>query len=153
MPPAVALAVSAVAAVGGAAYQVVQSERAATDTRRAGRARADQLRREATVERERNRRLLAQQRAAYGAAGVSLQGSPLLVQAQTFMDSIYDQQAILAGANFEEVNARRIASGIRAEGIAGAIGALGQVGALTGSKDFQDAFKSSNEVPPYIARP
>jgi hypothetical protein len=123
---------------------VVQGERGRRDARRAGRRRAALLRADAEVERERNRRLLASQRAAYGAAGIGLEGSPLLLQAQTVMDSIREQERIIAGASIDEQNARAAGDAAFAEGIAGAIGGVGQAAQIVSSDDWRTAFSPAN---------
>lgn len=127
-----AVVVGAVASAGGAAASVIQGERASRQARRAGRQRANELRKAADVERERNRRLLASQRASFGAAGVTGAGTPLLVQAQSLIDSIRDQERILAGARFEERNAEARADALFLGGIAGGIAQLGQAASFLG---------------------
>lgn len=140
MPAGVSLAVAAAAAVGGAVHSFVQGERAEREAKRAGRARAEELRMEAEVVRERGRRLVSSQRAGYGAAGVGLAGSPILVQAQAAYDSLLEQQALIRGSVNARRNARAQARAYGAEGIAGGIAGLGQAAGLVASPEFQRAY-------------
>jgi hypothetical protein len=113
------MGVAAAIAIGiGTAVSVKGQLDSAKAQRKAGRQRRDELRRAAEVERERGRRLRSAQRARFGAAGVGLAGTPLLVGGQALVDSLLDQEAILAGAR----NAGREGS-LRAD--AATIGAIG----------------------------
>jgi len=129
--PVTAIAIG-VAAVG-TAVSVKGQQDAATATKRAGRARAGELAKEAVKEAERGRRLRAQQRAAFGAAGVNSSGSPLQVQGQSLIDSILDQEAILAGAKNINDDARRRARAATTGAIGTAISGIGSaIGGLSG---------------------
>lgn len=119
-----ALIIGAVASVGSAANSVIQGERAQRSARRAGRAQAAALRAEAAAERERSRRLASAQRAAFGAAGVGPQGTPLLVAVQDQVESIRRRERILAGARNAESNARAQGRALFNEGIQGGIQGL-----------------------------
>lgn len=139
--------VGAAASTAGGVYSVVQGERAERDAKRAGRARAEELRRQAEVERERGRRLLGAQRAAYGAAGVDPGfGSPVLVQGQAFEDTVLDIHQIMAGARNVERDARAQGRGYRAAGIAGGLAGLASAANFAiggyGAKTFTPATES-----------
>lgn len=90
--------------------------------RRAARQRAAFMRREADVERETARRLMGEQRAAYGAAGVNPNiGSAVDVQFQAMEDSIRNQERILAGADLAKREGYLQADLSRSAGISGAV--------------------------------
>lgn len=89
-----------------------------------------------------DRRLLAAQRARFGAAGLDPgAGSALTVQADTAFEAELDRQRILAGGNVEAARLRNegqaarfvgraTANKARQEGFAGFLGGLGQSGSL-----------------------
>lgn len=102
--------------------QVNAAQKAKDVAKRSGRERAAQLRMDADLERVKSKRLLARQRAQFGAAGVAgPQGSPLLVQTQALIDSIRDRERILAGARFVERDARRQGDAAFTAGISGGV--------------------------------
>lgn len=116
---------TAVGAVAGAAFSYFGGRSAKKKAKRSARQRAALLRKEADVERERSRRLVSAQRAAYGAAGVDpTAGSAGLVQSQAFMDSIRDQERILAGAQIDYKNQKNLASSYQTQGIASGVAML-----------------------------
>lgn len=130
-------------------HSFVTGERAEREAKRAGRRRAEELRKQAEVERERGRRLIGAQRAAYGAAGVDPgYGSPALVQGQTFADTMLDIQQIMAGARNVEKDARAQGRAYRAAGISASLAELSSVANLAigayGAKTFTPATESVN---------
>ena len=134
----------AVAGAAGAANSAVQGQKAAKRARKAGKQQALALRAEAAAERERGRRLAGSQRAAFGAAGVTGAGSPLLVQADSLLQNIRVRERILAGARNVQSDANAQADAFRLQGISGAISGLGSVaGALSGI-DFTSATSSAS---------
>lgn len=115
-----------IATVAGGVLNKVESDRAATQTKRAGRQRAEALRAEAAAERERARRLGGAQRARVGAAGVSGAGSPLFGITQSLQDSLLVRERLLAGSRNAMANARAQARALRIQGTAGLVGSIGQ---------------------------
>lgn len=112
------LGAAAGASIGSAVSSVLGGGKARRKARRASRQRAAYLRREADVERERSRRLVGEQRAGFGAAGVDPNvGSPLEVQVQTMQDSFLNQERILAGAGLSQQEGYLQADLARSQGI------------------------------------
>ena len=121
-----ALVVTAVAGAAQAGVSIAAGEKGRKEARRAGRAQAAALRAEAAAERERGRRLAASQRAAFGAAGVAQEGTPLLVGAQSYLDSVRARERILAGARTVRREAEARGDALRLEGISGAVRGVSQ---------------------------
>ena len=118
-------AISTVLAAGGTAATIAiqqdESRKASNQTKRAGRAQAAALRAEASAERERGRRLAASQRAAFGAAGVTSSGSPLLVQAAGLLDNLRARERLLAGARNVQSNSNAEADALRIRGLSNSL--------------------------------
>lgn len=115
----------AAALIGGAVETASQVE-AARVTRREGKRKARELERAAAVERERGRRLRAQQAARFGAAGVS-GVTAAAVTNQSVVDSLLDQEAILAGAKNIRRESRARARAFEIGAFSSALGTIGQV--------------------------
>jgi hypothetical protein len=129
----VAVAVAGAAVSAYAAYESGQQQAAAARyNRKVAQNQAtsaqDQGELAAERERERNRRLLASQRAAYGASGViTTEGSPLLVQMDSAREAVRSEQLLRYNADLAETGFRSQATlqGFYARSAerAGAIGA------------------------------
>lgn len=118
---AAAIIISAASTATTIAVQQDESRKASNQTKRAGRAQAAALRAEASAERERGRRLAASQRAAFGAAGVTSQGSPLLVQAAGLLDNLRARERLLAGARNVQSNSNAEADALRIRGLSNSL--------------------------------
>ena len=98
----IAVSVAAAAAQAYSIYQTGQSQAAAARyNRQVAQNQATLARQQAALEeettREKQRRFMAAQRAAFGAAGVTEEGSPLLVMADTARQAERDLQLIRYG--------------------------------------------------------
>jgi hypothetical protein len=134
----VELAVMAGLSAAQSASGFIAAGRSRKKARRAARKRAALLRRDADVERERGRRLVSEQRAGYGAAGVNPNvGSAADVQLQTLQDSFLRQEQILSGAALSQDEGYLQADLARTEGFGMGISALTQ--ALGYAYDFRRA--------------
>jgi len=132
MGVAEALIASAVVSAASGASAVIQGERSARRAKRVGRQRAAALRAEAAAERERGRRLAGTQRAAFGAAGVSAAGTPLIVSASSLLENIRARERLLAGARNVRSEAGAQADAFRIQGITGGLqGLAGAVSAVS----------------------
>ncbi len=85
--------------------------------------------------RERNQRLMASQKAAFGAAGVRAEGSPLMVLQSTAEDAEIDALAVRYSGSIQEARAKSEAAAARADGRAARTGGFFRAGTslLTGA--------------------
>jgi len=131
---AAALIISAVVAAGSAGYGAYsqnqaakQAEKAeefnaqiADENAKASERNAQALRDKAAYDeemhRERVKKLLKSQRAAYGASGVSTEGSPMMVQADTEEQGDLDALAIRKSGTVEALQMSNLAAQQRMEG-------------------------------------
>ncbi|MFQ5593154.1 MAG: hypothetical protein ACE5HA_03295 [Anaerolineae bacterium] len=109
--PQVAAAIAITATLASGTVSAIEQRRGAKEAKREGRRRAAEISAEAKVEEEREReraaRLLASQRAGFGAAGVTQAGTPALVQVQSLFDSLRERERILSGAARQSEAVRR----------------------------------------------
>lgn len=103
--------VAIAATAAGAGTSAYGQQKAARDTKRAGRRQAAEMRQNAARERERGRRARAQQAARYGASGV-YGNMAYQAQTQTIADSLLTQESILQGARNVMKSARNQAKGM-----------------------------------------
>jgi len=75
------------------------------------------------------RRVVGSQRAGFGAAGVELEGSPMLVMMESIGETMREQESIIAGAKSEEKTLRKKAKQSRMAGYMGAAESLFTLGA------------------------
>ena len=127
--PFVMLAMS----VAGTAYSVFQQnkageQRAAADTRAAEQARTKATQLYEDTEQQ-HRRIIARQRAIYGASGLTEEGSPLLVRAESLKESKEQLRRITeAGANQSAAYLEEAQNALdvgKAEGIKSILGGVG----------------------------
>ena len=124
-------AVSAVsqgnAAADAAEFNAAVAENDAIATRQAAEFEEDRLRR-------RSKRVLASQRASFGASGVTAEGSPLLVMQDSAAEAEIDALAIRYSGSIQEARAKSQAAADRAEARAARRGGFARAGTslLTG---------------------
>jgi hypothetical protein len=104
---------------------------------------------EETRQRERAARLMGAQRAAYGGSGVTLEGTPLIVQADTAEEAELDALAIRYSGSVAEARSRAAAAAERMQGKA--MRQAGYFGAGTtllqgGAKAFSMGFPASGQA-------
>jgi len=127
MSAAVAIPIISVfASVASTAVSAYSSYRAGEEEEKArkraamqARQRAEQL---ATAKEKEHRRLLATQRARYGAAGMTLEGTPLLVQMESMRESEEELERIKAGGEAYATEQERVGRQAARSGYVGAIG-------------------------------
>ena len=99
--PFIALATT----IAGTAYSAFSSIAAGKEEEKRGEAAAAQTRRSAELEAqdkaEEHRRILATQRAKYGGAGLTFEGSPLIVQFESIKESEEELRRILEGGGIK----------------------------------------------------
>ncbi len=99
------MAVSTAASAGGAIYSGIKQEEAAEYSAKVAEQNAEASLKKAAydeeAQREKVKRLLSTQRAAYGKSGVDLTGSPLLVLEDTAAQGELDALAIRYGGEIE----------------------------------------------------
>lgn len=127
-------AISTVVAAGGSVYKGLQ---AASDRDRA----QDQLKKEGKqakkIHKDRTKRLLASQRAAYGASGVRVgEGTPLEVVEQTREDAQKERDAIMKGYKYKGDVLSREEDRFRLGGFMEGAGTLLQGGAKYGASPY-----------------
>jgi hypothetical protein len=112
--------IAAVVSAGGAVYAGAQEEKAAKKNERialdAAAAAKEKAAYEEAAHRERVRKLISSQRAAYGKSGVDTTGTPLLVLEDTAKQGELDALAIRYGGDVEEARRKSEASLYKLQG-------------------------------------
>ena len=151
-----AVAVSAAAAAGGTAYSAVQQSEAADYNAKVAKRQAawEEMRAKAEADRQadRDKRLLASQRAHIAAGGLDpADASPLRLLTETAAQSNVDYRNLLLGGEMQANNLRSRASMYRTEGrnalIGGAFGATSQLaGAASQYGQYQTNMSYQNRM-------
>ena len=106
--------VSIIATAASPAYSAYSSYRAGKEEKKERRRAATEITRrrelEAQAAEKKHRRILASQRALYGAAGVTMEGSPLLVQIESLKESEEELARIRQFGEYEASQQRRLGS-------------------------------------------
>ncbi|MEM7122067.1 MAG: hypothetical protein AAF563_12360 [Pseudomonadota bacterium] len=162
MGPELVLLAATVVSAGAAVAQGVQASNAAKANAKALEADAIATQQSARLQEQQSRRqtarLLATQRARFGKAGVTLQGTPLLVQDETAAEGELEARIIRFGGNVDATSLRNSAAVQRSEASAlrtggflnagqtllagadaGAFGSRGRTTAPTGPKTSRTA--------------
>lgn len=119
-----ALLVTALVGTGVSAYSAIeqgQAQKKAADENAAiaeanAQAAEDKAKYDEAQHREKVKRLLSSQRALYGASGVDMEGSPLMVQADTLDQGNMDALAIRKGGSVAAAEQRSMANLYRMQG-------------------------------------
>lgn len=138
-----ALAIATVVAAAGTAYSAYSASETASYNAKVAEASAkaaqDKAAYDEALHRERVRKLLSSQQAAYGASGVQgSSGSPLLTELDTTRQGELDALAIRYGGAIESAQAMNRAAGYRSEGQSALTG--GMISA--GSSLLQEGYKT-----------
>jgi len=143
-----ALASTAVAA-GSAVYQGQQANKTAKYNAQVSEQNAIAAQQKAAYDeklhRERVRKLLSSQKAAYGKSGVDMAGSPLLVLQETVEQGELDALAIRYGGSIEASRNRSAATLARMEGRAARTSSYAQAGStlLSGGSQAADRYNKA----------
>lgn len=131
--------ISVVLAVASTATTAYSQYRAGREEKKAGKRAAAQRIREAEqrreIERKRHQRIIATQKARYGAAGLTMEGSPLLVQMESMRESEEELARIMETGYAQARILRRGGKAAQTAGYLGAgatalegVGTLGRIG-------------------------
>lgn len=134
MPAAVPFIAMGAAAVG-AGVSVYSAIRAGEEEEKAAKREARRERfaaaQRAEIKRKEHQRLIARQRARYGAAGLTMEGTPLLVQIESMRESEEELARILAGGEMYASEAERAGRAARRSGyVRGVVAGAGGVTTL-----------------------
>jgi hypothetical protein len=104
--------ISVIATVASTAYSAYSSYQAGAEEKKERRRAAEEISRrrelEAQAAERKHRGILATQRALYGAAGVTMEGSPLLVQIESLRESEEELARIRSFGEYEATQQRRL---------------------------------------------
>ena len=141
-----AAVVGAIATVVGAGGQVYKSFQAASDRERAQKQLKKEQKQAKELHKDRTRRLLGAQAAAYGASGVrGGEGTPLDVHQETAAEAAKERDAIMKGYDYQSDVLQREEDRLRMGGLMSGGGTLLSGGARMAADPYvQDWWKKNN---------